>query len=241
MQLNDGNINGMDMPQADKNDKTALQAGTNTRGRDGKLVSMQIRDYLDLLSSDAPAPGGGSVSALSAAQGAALVAMVCELTIPKEKYAQHKDLCTLVRTEITKVRDQLIEGIDRDTEAYSRVSAAFKMAKDTDEQKKARSKAIQKATAEATRVPYETMEICLKGLDITAEIVGRSNPNAASDLGVAALNLLAGLKGAYLNVMINLPGIKDEKIREEFDNAAGMVKEAEAKAADIYSKVMAAL
>ena len=68
MQLNDGNINGMDMPQADKNDKTALQAGTNTRGRDGKLVSMQIRDYLDLLSSDAPAPGGGSVSALSAAQ-----------------------------------------------------------------------------------------------------------------------------------------------------------------------------
>ena len=58
MQLNDGNINGMDMPQADKNDKTALQAGTNTRGRDGKLVSMQIRDYLDLLSSDAPAPGG---------------------------------------------------------------------------------------------------------------------------------------------------------------------------------------
>ena len=83
MQLNDGNINGMDMPQADKNDKTALQAGTNTRGRDGKLVSMQIRDYLDLLSSDAPAPGGGSVSALSAAQGAALVAMVCELTIPK--------------------------------------------------------------------------------------------------------------------------------------------------------------
>ena len=234
MQLNDGNINGMDMPQADKNDKTALQAGTNTRGRDGKLVSMQIRDYLDLLSSDAPAPGGGSVSALSAAQGAALVAMVCELTIPKEKYAQYKDLCTLVRTEITKVRDQLIEGIDRDTEAYSRVSAAFKMAKDTDEQKKARSEAIQKATAEATRVPYETMEICLKGLDITAEIVGRSNPNAASDL-------LAGLKGAYMNVMINLPGIKDEKIREEFDNAAGMVKEAEAKAADIYSKVMAAL
>lgn len=141
MQLNDGNINGMDMPQADKNDKTALQAGTNTRGRDGKLVSMQIRDYLDLLSSDAPAPGGGSVSALSAAQGAALVAMVCELTIPKEKYAQYKDLCTLVRTEITKVRDQLIEGIDRDTEAYSRVSAAFKMAKDTDEQKKARSEA----------------------------------------------------------------------------------------------------
>ena len=139
------------------------------------------------------------------------------------------------------MRDQLIEGIDRDTEAYSRVSAAFKMAKDTDEQKKARSEAIQKATAEATRVPYETMEICLKGLDITAEIVGRSNPNAASDLGVAALNLLAGLKGAYMNVMINLPGIKDEKIREEFDNAAGMVKEAEAKAADIYSKVMAAL
>ncbi len=213
----------------------------NATAEDAKLINMTIQDYMELLSSDAPAPGGGSVSALSAAQGAALVAMVCNLTIPKEKYAPYKELCTQVRAKILAVRDQLIEGIDKDTEAYSRVSSAFKMPKETDEQKAARSCAIQEATKEATRVPYQTMEVCLKGLDITAEIVGRSNPNAASDLGVAALNLLAGLKGAYMNVMINLPGIKDEAVKAEFANAGEMADEAEIKAADIYKKVMAAL
>ena len=159
-----------------------------------KLVDMPVRDYLNILASDAPAPGGGSVSALSAAQGAALVAMVCDLTIPKEKYIQHRDLCVRVKDDILSIYDELIIEIDKDTEAFNKVSAAFKLPKDTDEQKAARSKAIQEATVTATEVPYETMALCMKGLEITQEIVGKSNSNAASDLGVAALNLLAGLK-----------------------------------------------
>lgn len=206
-----------------------------------KLVEMTVKDYLNVLKSDAPAPGGGSVSALSAAQGAGLVAMVCDLTIPKEKFAQYKELCTEVKAEILQIYDKLIVGIDKDTEAFNQVSAAFKLPKETDEEKAARSKAIQAATVVATEVPFETMQLCIKGLEITSKIVGKSNPNAASDLGVAALNLLAGLKGAYLNVMINLPGIKDENAREPFDHAEKMVKEGELLAAKIYEDVLASL
>ncbi len=206
-----------------------------------QLADMTTKDYLKLLASDAPAPGGGSVSALSAAQGAALTAMVCDLTIPKEKYAAFRETCEQVKRDILSVLDELIVAIDKDTEAYNKVSAAFKMPKDTEEQKVARSAAIREATVEATKVPYRTMELCLAGLSITQRAVGRSNPNAASDLGVAALNLLAGLKGAYLNVKINLPGIKDEETRASFAAAAAMAEEAEQKAAGIYEEVLAAL
>lgn len=202
---------------------------------------MTVKDYLDVLKSDAPAPGGGSVSALSAAQGVALVAMVCDLTIPKEKYAEYKELCEAVKADALAVYDELVAGIDKDTEAYNKVSAAFKLPKDTEEAKAERSKAIQSATIGATEVPYEAMNLCMKGLEITARAVGKSNPNAASDLGVAALNLLAGLKGAYLNVMINLPGIKDEAIKARFADASDMVAKAEALAKKIYEDVLEAL
>lgn len=206
-----------------------------------KLVDMSVKSYLDVLASDAPAPGGGSVSALSAAQGAALVAMVCNLTIPKEKYSEHRDLCIRVKDDILSIYDELVIGIDKDTEAFNKVSAAFKLPKDTDEQKAARSKAIQEATITATEVPYETMELCMEGLAVTERIVGKSNPNASSDLGVAALNLLAGLKGAYLNVKINLPSIKDEAKAARFAGAEAMVARAEKTAEKIYKDVLAAL
>lgn len=206
-----------------------------------KLVDMSVKSYLDVLASDAPAPGGGSVSALSAAQGAALVAMVCNLTIPKEKYSEHRDLCIRVKDDILSIYDELVIGIDKDTEAFNKVSAAFKLPKDTDEQKAARSKAIQEATITATEVPYETMELCMEGLAVTERIVGKSNPNASSDLGVAALNLLAGLKGAYLNVKINLPSIKNEAEAARFAGAEAMVARAEKTAEKIYKDVLAAL
>lgn len=206
-----------------------------------KLVDMTVKNYLDVLKSEAPAPGGGSVSALSAAQGAGLVAMVCDLTIPKEKYAEYKELCQSIKAEILEVFDELVIGIDKDTEAYNKVSAAFKLPKGTDEEKATRSKAIQEATIIATEVPYETMELCMKGIEITEKIVGKSNPNASSDLGVAALNLLAGIKGAYLNVMINLPGIKSEEEKARFKDAEDMVKKAEVAADKIYKEVLASL
>ena len=141
----------------------------------------------------------------------------------------------------SSIYDELIIGIDKDTEAFNKVSSAFKLPKDTDEQKAARSKAIQEATVTATEVPYETMALCMKGLEITQKIVGKSNSNAASDLGVAALNLLAGLKGAYLNVKINLPSIKDETIAAGFEEAESMAEQAQKTAEKIYEEVLESL
>ena len=206
-----------------------------------KLVDMTVKDYLDLLKSDAPAPGGGSVSALSAAQGVGLVAMVADLTIGREKYAEYEQVCKEAKEEALKLYEALVAAIDEDTEAFNKVPAAYKMPKDTDEQKAARSAAIRKANVGATQVPYETIKLCLAGLKVTETMVGKSNPNAASDLGVAALNLMAGIRGAWLNVKINLPGIKDEAAKAQFEKGAEMVDEAYVLASRIYEEVLTSL
>lgn len=206
-----------------------------------KLVDMTVKDYLDLLKSDAPAPGGGSVSALSAAQGVGLVAMVADLTIGREKYAEYEEVCKAAKGEALKLYSAFVEGIDKDTEAFNKVSAAYKLPKNTDEEKAARSAAIREANVGATEVPFETVKLCLEGLKVTETMVGKSNPNAASDLGVAALNLMAGIRGAWLNVKINLPGIKDEALKEKFETGAQMVDEAYVLANRIYEEVLASL
>ena len=202
---------------------------------------MTVKDYLDLLKSDAPAPGGGSVSALSAAQGVGLVAMVADLTIGREKYAEYEEVCKAAKEEALKLYSAFAEGIDKDTEAFNKVSAAYKLPKNTDEEKAARSAAIREANIGATEVPFETVKLCLEGLKVTETMVGKSNPNAASDLGVAALNLLAGIRGAWLNVKINLPGIKDEALKAKFESGEAMVDEAYVLANRIYEEVLASL
>ena len=206
-----------------------------------KLVEMKVNEYLDVLKSDAPAPGGGSASALAAAQGVALVSMVCDLTLGKEKYAEYQDVCGEAKDKASDLYSKLVASIDKDTEAFNLVSAAFKMPKGTDEEKAARSKAIADGTLVATEVPFETMMLCAEGLKVTEMIIGKSNPNAASDLGVAALNLLSGVKGAWLNVLINLPGVKDEAQKEKFLTGKKTIVEAEALAARIYMEVSAML
>lgn len=203
-----------------------------------KLVDLKLNEYLDILKSDAPAPGGGSVSALAGAQGVGLFMMVSDLTIGKAKYADFEDICIKAKEKGEKLYAELFAGIDKDTEAYNLVSAAFKMPKDTDEAKAARSKAIADATLIATEVPFRNMELCFAGLETAKELAGHSNPNAASDLGVAALNLLAGVKGAWLNVKINLPGVKDEEKKAAF-TAAGekLLADSEKLAAEIIGAV----
>ena len=203
-----------------------------------KLVEMKLSEYLDVLKSGAPAPGGGSVSALAGAQGVALIMMVTELTIGKPKYADFEGLCLATKEKAGKLYEALCEAVDEDTRAYSLVSAAYKLPKDTDEAKAARSKAIAEATLTATEVPFHTMELCYEGLLVAKELVGRSNPNAASDIGVGAQNLLAGVKGAWLNVKINLPGVKDELKKTEFSfKGEKLIAESEVITAEIEKAV----
>lgn len=204
-----------------------------------ELTKMTVKSYMDLLNSDAPAPGGGSASALCGAQGAALVSMVAGLTIGKKKYPLDQDLCIEVAKKTSELKDALTLQIDKDTEAFNLVSDAFKLPKETEEEKARRSKAIADATLVATRVPFETMRLCLETLHYTKALIGHSNTNAASDLGVSALNLIACMKGAWLNVLINLGGLADEAQAKEFrTKGEEMVKLAQQDADYVYKATL---
>lgn len=182
-----------------------------------KLTKMKVLDYLELLKSDAPAPGGGSVSALTGAQGLALLLMVADLTLTREKYQEDHPLCLQVKEAGLPLFHAMTEAVDRDTQAYNMVSAAYKMSKETEEQKTVRSKAIGEANLLATQIPFEVMTLAVQGLKLVNQLVGHSNPNAASDLGVAAACLETAAKGAWLNVSINLPGVKDPDMAKHFE------------------------
>lgn len=173
------------------------------------LINLQIQEFIDELGSASPAPGGGSVAALNGALGAGLVAMVTRLTIGKKGYEALGELLEDTRDKADELKTALTGLIDKDTQAFNGVMAAFKMSRATNEEKSARSAAIQKGYKEATRVPMETAERCLAVLELACEIAGKTNPNTASDLGVAAQVACAGVEGAVMNVKINLPAIKD--------------------------------
>jgi len=207
-----------------------------------KLTDMTIPAFAELLGSDAPAPGGGSSAALSGALGAALTTMVAALTAGKEKYQEHEALMQEILTEGAALRLQLVDVIDRDTEAFNAVSAVFTMPRDTDEQKEARKAAMQAALKGATKTPYEMMECSLKALELTEKALGRSNTNALSDLGVAALSLKAAIQGAWLNVLINIGGIRDEIFAAEYRmNGEAILAKALPLADKIYETVVSEL
>lgn len=175
------------------------------------LAEQAVKDFTALLASDAPAPGGGSAAALEGAMGAALTAMVCELTLGKEKYAAYREEIAAIRDKAETLREKLLQAMDEDTEAFLQVSRAFAMAKATDEEKAARSAAIQKGLAQCTETPLHVMELAADTLVMTASLPGRFNESAASDLGVAALSLEACARGAWLNVLINVGSLKDRE------------------------------
>lgn len=191
-----------------------------------RLIDLDVKKYMENLASNLPAPGGGSASALAGAQGISLVMMVAELTVGKEKYRDWEAYCQKAISDGTVIQTNFLKAIDDDTDAYNKVGAAFKLPKNTDEEKTARSRAIQDATVLATRVPLRTMEISLDALKVAESLIGKSNPNCSSDIGVGALNLRSALMGAWLNVKINLPGIKDEDLRNElFKKGQSMLEE----------------
>lgn len=194
-----------------------------------KLADMTVTDYMELLGSDAPAPGGGSASALVGAQGVGLFTMVAGLTLGRKKYVDFTENCNMIIEQGKPVQAELIAQIDRDTEAFNQVSAAFKMPKETDEEKAARKAAIREATIVATNAPFYTIELCHKGMMLGRELLGKFNTNCASDLGVGALNVKAAAYGAWLNVLINVGGLDEEtaddykargrKLLDEIDEA----------------------
>lgn len=207
-----------------------------------KLVDMKITEFLDVLKSDAPAPGGGSASALSGAQGCALLMMVADLTLGKEKYRDFEEICLQAKKKGQSLYEELRASVDRDTEAFNLISAAFKLPKNTDEEKAVRRAAIADGTLTATEVPFNTMKLGFEALKLVESLVGKSNPNCSSDLGVGALHLKACIEGSWLNVKINLPGVKNEEKAAYFEKEGrSMYAASEKIAAECFDKVLKAL
>lgn len=174
-----------------------------------KLTDMTVNDFTALLGSEAPAPGGGSAAALAGALGSALAAMVASLTFTKAKYAEHHELAHEIFDKAAELQKKLIVAIDEDTAAFNKIGEAFAMPKSTDEEKKARSAAIQDALVICTLSPLTIMKLSAEALKLTNELIGRSNTSAASDLGVSALMIRSALLGGWLNVLINISSLKD--------------------------------
>jgi len=168
-----------------------------------------LNAFLEELASSSPAPGGGSVAALSGALGAALTSMVCNLTIGKKKYADVEEELKRIRQQSEDLRAQFTVLIDRDTAAFNKVMEAFGLPKETEPQKALRSAAIREATKEATMVPLEVMKHCIDALALAQQVASKGNASAVSDAGVSALMLHAAAAGAALNVRINLNGLSD--------------------------------
>ena len=204
-----------------------------------KLAALKTPEFVDLLASDAPAPGGGSAAALEGALGAALTAMVCGLTVGKKKYAEFQELAESAQAKATDLKARFVDVMDRDTEAFNVVSAAFGMPKATDEEKAARSAAIQKGLEGCTKTPFEMMELAVETLELTASILGKSNDSAASDLGVSALSLRAAIQGAWLNVLINIGSLKDKELAEDYRaKGEALLAKALPLADEIYNTVV---
>ena len=193
--------------------------------RGSALTEIPIHTFMDILSTDAPAPGGGSVSALCGGLSSALSSMVAALTHGKKGYEEAFDEMEQIGVEAQNLKDAFIADVDRDTQAFNRVMDAMRLPKKTDEDKSSRLAAIEDATKEATLVPLSVLKRSMDAARLARRVVEKGNKNSISDSGVATLAARTAAEGAYLNIVINLPGIQDEKFKKDTFKEAKKLRE----------------
>ncbi len=179
------------------------------------IKDKSIQVFLDELASKASTPGGGGAAAIMGAMGAALVSMVCNLTIGKKNYEDVEDEIKDVLDKAENLRERLTDMIRADVEVFDQVMGAYGLPKETDEEKAARSEAIQDALRAATDVPLACAGACAEVIDLSKVAAEKGNLNVISDAGVAVMAANAALRSAALNVYINIGGIKDKAFAEE--------------------------
>ena len=207
-------------------------------GIPGRLAGMSVAEFARETASESPAPGGGSVSAAMGAFGAALAAMVANLSAHKRGWDDRWEEFSVVAEKGQALLDELLSLIDEDTAAFNRIMDAFGLPKGTDAEKAARAAAIEAATLNAAAVPLRTMEAALKALPLALEMARSGNPASASDAGVAALAARAAIRGARLNVRINAAGLVDKAPAEALLERADAI---ETEAAALEAEVLAAI
>jgi formiminotetrahydrofolate cyclodeaminase len=178
------------------------------------LTQLSLTELLDAFSSPSPTPGGGSAAALSGALGASLLAMVAGLAKTKTGTADARVALDEARGQLLVVRGTLVELVDRDAAAYDLVVAAFRLPKSTDDEKAARTTAIQAALLAATEVPIETMEACVKAIEAGRAVAEHGNPSARSDIAAGMHLIGTGATAAMFNVETNITSLEDPAIVE---------------------------
>lgn len=213
-------------------------------GKDGadKLTALTVKGFADETLRESPAPGGGSVAAYMGALGAALGTMVANLSAHKPGWDDRWEEFSRWADKGVELEAELLHLVDEDTEAFNRIMTAFGMPKNTDEDKRLRSEAIQKATLFAAQVPLETMKASFKAFKICKAMAETGNPNSVSDAGVGALAARAAVLGAGLNVKINASSLKDkaqaEALINEANNLMAEADKAEREVMEIVEKLI---
>ena len=185
-----------------------------------KLVNLTCKGFAEETASESPAPGGGSISAYMGSLAAALGTMVANLSSHKPGWDAKWNYFSEWAEKGQEIMARLLWLVDEDTEAFNRIMAVFSMPKSTDEEKAARSKAMQEATLYATQIPLETMRASMATFPIIKAMASEGNPNSVSDAGVGALAARSAVLGACLNVKINAAGLKDRAVADELVNEA---------------------
>ena len=200
-----------------------------------KLIDLTVKGCADETSRESPAPGGGTISAYMGALGAALGTMVANLSSHKAGWDARWEEFSNWADKGQKIQAELMTLVDEDTEAFNRIMEAFGLPKKTEEEKAARSAAIQAATLFATQVPLHTMQASFKVFELCKAMAEEGNPNSVSDAGVGVLAARAAVLGAGLNVKINASGLKD---RETADKLVGEANELIKKANELEAEIM---
>jgi len=174
-----------------------------------------VDQFISLLASGEPTPGGGAAAAIAGSLGGALVAMVATLSEGRPKYAEHEALLAEAKAAGQELADRLLNLADEDANAFAGFGVAMKMPRDTDEEKAVRTAALQAAARAATDAPFKTVQACLEVAAMAEAMAGRSNKNASSDLEVAGLMSVAAARAAGANVYVNLPAMGDEALAKD--------------------------
>lgn len=173
------------------------------------IQTQTVSDFLNALAAKSATPGGGSVAALNGATGAALLAMVCKLTIGKKAYAAVEGEMIALLAEAEDLQARLTRLISDDTDAFNTVMAAYALPRQTEAEQQARREAVQTALKQASLIPLETARACAQVIALGEAVAAKGNINSLSDAGAGVLTAHAGLKSAALNVTINLGSIAD--------------------------------
>tara|TARA_Y100000746_G_C15368105_1_gene392963 strand:- start:106 stop:1002 length:897 start_codon:yes stop_codon:yes gene_type:complete len=198
-----------------------------------KLKDFRLHDFINEVSIDSPAPGGGSVSALAGALSSALISMVSNLSYNKKGYEKHNFKFEEIGFKAQDIKRKLISLVDEDTEAFNMIMEAFKMPKKTEDDRISRSNAIEKATKNAIETPLVMMRLSLELLKLSKQIAKIGNKNSLSDAGVASEMAFSSINGAYMNVLINLKDITDTKYAENIIKKSNLLIEKSKKEIDL--------